>query len=85
MPSSVAMDRIRICSSSLVIYISLYVFHCNIHDIARTKCRLRWRSKLDCERRLRPSSVTGGADDLPPAAADAAADDGMDDTEDGKL
>ena len=54
-PSSVAMDRIRVCSSSWVIYISLHVFHCNIHNIAKTKCSLRWRSKLHCERRPRPS------------------------------
>jgi hypothetical protein len=54
-PSSVAMDRIQVCSSSLVIYISLDVCYFNIHDIARTKYRLRWRSKIDCERRPRPS------------------------------
>jgi hypothetical protein len=53
--SSVAMDRIQVCSSSLVIYISLDVFYFNIHDIARTKYRLRWRSKIDCDRRPRPS------------------------------
>jgi hypothetical protein len=54
-PSSVAMDRIQVCSSSLVIYISLDVFYFNIHDIERTKYRLRWRSKIDCDRRPRPS------------------------------
>jgi hypothetical protein len=42
-PLSVAMNIIQVCSSSLVIYISLHVFHCNIHDIARTKYRLGWR------------------------------------------
>jgi hypothetical protein len=35
-PSSVAMEIIQVCPSSLVIYISFQVFHCNIHDIVST-------------------------------------------------
>jgi hypothetical protein len=47
---SVAMGRIQVCSLSLLMYISLHVFHCNIHDIARTKCRLRWRNIANYKR-----------------------------------
>ena len=52
-PSAVALDQIRVCSSSSVIHTSLHVFHCNIHDIPMTKRRLRWPNRKERGRRPR--------------------------------
>ena len=52
--SSVALDQIRVCSSSSVIHTSLHAFHCNIYDLPMTKRRLRWTPRGDRGRRPRP-------------------------------
>jgi hypothetical protein len=53
-PSSIAIDAIRVCSSSLVTYTSFF-FYCNIHDLPMTQRRLNWRLRRHRGRRLRPS------------------------------
>ncbi|KAM0836624.1 hypothetical protein ACQ4PT_062205 [Festuca glaucescens] len=80
MPSSVAMERIQVCPSSLVIYILLQVFHCNIHDIASTNVGSGGGVEQTARGGRGQSSANGGADDAVAAASGTAAeDDGVND------
>jgi hypothetical protein len=57
-PLSIAIDTIRVCSPSLVIYTSFHVFHCNIHDLWMTQRRLNWRLRRHRGNRPMPSLLS---------------------------
>jgi hypothetical protein len=57
-PLSIAIDVIRVCSPSLVIYTSFHVFHCNIHDLQMTQHRLNWRLRRHRGNMPRPSLLS---------------------------
>jgi hypothetical protein len=57
-PLSIAIDAIRVCSPSLVIYTSFHVFHCNIHDLWMTQRRLNWRLRGHRWNKPRPSLLS---------------------------
>lgn len=54
-PSSIAIDGIRVCSPSLVIYTSFHVLHCNFHDLRMTQRRLNWRLRRHRGNKPKPS------------------------------
>ena len=56
-----AIDKIRVCSSSLVIHTSFHVFHCNIHDLPMTQRSSSWRRRGDRGSRPRPSLLSSSS------------------------
>ena len=50
--SDLALERYRVCSSSLL-YPSLHVFHCNVNDIVATQRRRGWKKRTGRTKRRR--------------------------------